>query len=174
MKNNKNKKTIEIDVKRALEHLKDVALGLSPDISCLSCNEAYCCRKQKIIEISSREFAIRKPLITKEHKERAKIQKDIFEKTGLYTCPFNNPIDGKCEIYDTRFAVCASYCVMNNKEDCNSDTKSGLEVVNPMIIFSKITEENTMNYLTHVSEGIDEKGDNVQSDILQEFIKLMS
>ncbi len=83
------------------------------------------------------------------------------EDTGLYTCPFLSD-DGKCEIYDKRFAVCAQYGVINEIKHCDSSTMHKLMVVNPMQIMSNIVDRNALAYLMFAASG-------KETDILTEF-----
>ncbi len=125
--------------------------------SCSSCNYNYCCVSQKVIEISTLEWEDRKHLIEQKHIDRAKVQIERFDKEGLFTCPFNDPVTGQCDIYDERFIVCAQYRVINNKEHCNSDTRHGLQVVNPMNIFTILMNKDktgkAREYMMHYSTG---------------------
>ncbi len=147
----------------------EIMLGLSPTISCNSCNEAYCCIDQKHIEISDSEFKAIKHLIGVEVLERARNEvKRSAKNDGRYTCPFLE--DGRCSIYDNRFIVCAGYGVVTPKELCrNTNRVIDIEVISPMDVYTKVFftgDKKTVDYLRKHSQG-------KQTDILKEFKKIL-
>ncbi len=124
----------------------EVCAAAGKATSCSTCNNNYCCVGQKDIEISDREWNEHlEDLITPSQIFRAIKEikwmenEDNVEKT--FDCPFNDPRTGRCEIYEDRFFVCAQYHVFNPKEDCDSRTEKGLEVLNPMGVISNLSRK---------------------------------
>ena len=136
---------------------KYAVLATQGKSSCAGCTTGYCCTTQKIIEISTVEWTERQHLITSEHIDRAKVQVKRFEAESLFTCPFLDPVTKLCDIYDERFAVCAQYHVFNPVEDCNSDTESGLQVINPMVVMKAMASDPKSHALVgdlmHIAQG---------------------
>lgn len=168
-------KTIYIDVSKVIGTIKDSMMNQSQTIACHRCDKAYCCRNQVSIQISDIEFELVSVLITEEQKERARKEiaanKQMFGKT-VYTCPFNNPDTGMCEIYNYRFVVCAGHGVIHeNPEVCNTEGelgKDGTKIVNPMntMEIAVDTSEEAKQYLMHLASGN-------PTDILEEFKKII-
>jgi len=147
--------------------------------SCMTCEENFCCVGQRNIEILSLEWDTKlKALITTEQESRAlqqvKRYNDPEAEEPSFDCPFNDPDTGKCEIYDDRFYVCAQYNVFNPKEHCDSKTRNGLEVINPIAVFNvlgssmkygavmhnleQLAEGHAVNMIDAWKEHLEEKG----------------
>ena len=109
--------------------------------SCAGCTTGYCCTMQRIIEISTTEATERQHLVEEKHRVRAKHELEVFEKEGHFTCPFKDPETNLCDIYEERFAVCSQYHVFNPVEDCDSRTKAGLQVLNPMMVMKTMSQD---------------------------------
>ncbi len=127
---------------------------------------------QQWVEIAKKEFDQIKPQITAEQMARAKFQiENPTMKRGMttYDCPFNDPITGKCEIYNSRFVICAQYGVTNPIEECNTDNpnSNGPMVVNPVLIYENINNQNTIEYLRYLAHDAE------QTTIIDEFRKLL-
>lgn len=149
-------------------------LGQSPKIACHGCDKAYCCRNQQSIQISSIEFEQIKPLITDEQLRRAKKEIEsprIMYGKRVYTCPFNNPLTGACEIYANRFVVCAGHGVVGETEEvCNTEgSNKGTMIVNPMNTFRIAceTSKETEAYLHYIASN------GQPADVLESFKKLV-
>ncbi len=147
---------LKIDESKMNKLLKESLLGQSDKIACHKCDKPYCCRNQQAIQISTTEFEskIKQHLITDIHIARAKAEKEKdlhMDELSVYTCPFNNPDTGECEIYDNRFIVCAGHGVVaEDVEVCNTETsKDGTMIVNPFntldIAIKK--DEEMFNYI---------------------------
>lgn len=171
MSSEEKQKIIEVDPKDAIEIIKNTMLGLSPDISCNSCDKPHCCRGQRFVEIAQSEFEQIKPLIQPKHMIRAKKQIEAPRMSNgfhVYDCPFNDPDTGKCDIYEYRFVVCASYGVYSPIDHCDtSKGYNGTQVANPMHVFTSIKDEATLAYLSHHAS------DAVGTNIIDEFRKLL-
>ena len=126
---------------------------------------------QQWVEIEKKEFDQIEPQITAEQMARAKFQiENPMMKRGMttYDCPFNDPATGKCEIYNSRFIICAQYGVTSPIEDCNTDGDgTGTMVVNPILIYENLKDRNTMNYLGYLAR------DAKQTTIIDEFRRLL-
>lgn len=149
-------------------------LSQSPDIACHKCDKPYCCRNQQSIQISTVEFEQIKHTITEEQAKRAKHEIDnprIMYGKRVYTCPFNDQVSGKCEIYDYRFVVCASHGVLGaDSEVCNTEgSNKGTMIINPLNTFRIAIEgsEQTEAYLGYISSNGE------ATDILEEFKKIL-
>ena len=133
---------MNLSLKDRTEQLaKYAVLATRGKSSCYGCTTGYCCTMQKIIEISTVEATERAHLIEDKHRARAKVQLEIFEREGYFTCPFKDPVTNLCDIYDERFAVCSQYHVLNPVEDCDSRTRSKLQVINPMHIMKTMAQD---------------------------------
>ena len=144
-------------VEDVITNLKASMLGQSAKIACHGCDKNYCCVNQQRIEISKLEFEQIKPHITDEQYKRAKYEIDnsrIMNGFTVYTCPFNNPDTGMCEIYENRFVVCATHGVVaDDIEACNTEASNkGTFIVNPIRTFEIACEdEATMAYMMHLA-----------------------
>ena len=153
---------LKVDLGRIASTLKEALLGQSDKIACHTCNKPYCCQNQIRISVSDIEFQQILPIITDEHRERARYQsknKRMMNGQLTYTCPFNNPDTGMCEIYDNRFVVCAGHGVVADSEEaCNTETNNtGTMIVNPLNTMQiAMKEYDVMQpYLFHLSKGED-------------------
>lgn len=149
-------------------------LGQSPKIACHGCDKAYCCRNQQSIQIADIEFEQLKHIITDDQLRRAKKEIDsprIMFGKNVYTCPFNDPVTGACEIYANRFIVCAGHGVVGPTEEvCNTEgSNTGTMIVNPMntLKIACDTSEEAEAYLGYVAHQ------GQPTDILECFKKLV-
>jgi Fe-S-cluster containining protein len=132
--------------------------------ACKSCTEAYCCSWMKEIGISVKEFDEIEHLVTPEQIERARVE--VAKDGDTYRCAFLSE-EGKCEIYDERFLVCAMYSVIGTNKSCHSDNKKhNIPMVNPIdVIVASMKNEavdKRMRSMVSDSEG---------TDVLIEFTK---
>jgi Fe-S-cluster containining protein len=127
---------------------------------CKDCDKSYCCEHQKRIVVTTKEFTNIVDLITDEHISNAKEELSKDYKSG-YKCPFL--IDGRCSIYDNRFAVCASYGVCGDTVE-NTCTIQALHkdiaIIDPAEVIYRL-DENTLVEMINLNSDI--------TDILQEF-----
>ena len=164
------KKTINVE--DCVNRVNQTMLGLSADISCHNCDKNYCCVGQKHVQIEQREFQNIEHLITAEQLARAREQiENPVMKRGItvYDCPFNDPVTGKCEIYDVRFMVCAGYGVVNPIEECDTDNEdaSGTMVVNPLHIFEALKDEDTILYISDLARN------DKETTVIDEFRRVL-
>ena len=116
-------------------------------ISCFECNELHCCRKKKSISVSGLEKKVLRRIITKEHRERARVQIVQHALTGYYSCPFLDN-DGKCSIYLYRPIACSSYMVTTGADGCSTPHgKSG--IVDPIFALRHLPEK----YIKKISKS---------------------
>jgi len=160
-----------VDLPKVADVLKAALLVQSNKIACHSCDKPYCCQNQIRIAISYLEFQQLRPIITDEQKERARYQdknKRMMNGHLTYSCPFNNPDTGKCEIYENRFVVCAGHGVVaDSPEACNTESGSkGTMIVNPLNTMRiAMKEYDVMGpYLAYLGSGED-------IDVLDAFVK---
>jgi len=100
---------------------------IAPMNSCIGCDKSYCCKGQRDIAVTGTWIEEIKSMITTKQRERF----DTMRDDGLIDCPFNRE-DGKCEIYDHRPFVCASYHVLESPERCNTDlVKEEISMIHP-------------------------------------------
>ncbi len=162
--------------KETNEMIKHVSLTAGDALggsACRSCKEAYCCSYQVEVGITSSEFDAIAHLVTPEQIERAKIQLNnpspiVIDGRATYRCPFLSE-EGRCEIYDERFMICAIYSVVGNNHQCSLDNKGGrVAVVNPaeVIINAAKTYLKVRDRMLFHIDGNEEP-----SDVLIEFKK---
>ena len=155
----KSEKSVQISLPEVIDNIKNSMLGLSDTIACHNCDKNYCCIDQISIQISTIEFEQIKPHITNEQYKRAKFEIEnprLEYGKSVYSCPFNSPVTGKCEIYENRFVVCAGHgTVADTPEACNTKvSQTGTLIVNPMMTFSAASkDEHTRLYLGHIADG---------------------
>ena len=137
--------------------------------ACKTCTEPSCCKLMHETGISKEEFDEIEHLVTDVHISRArKTVKLDKQYNGLtsYQCPFLSP-EGKCDIYDERFVVCAGYSVVGDPKQCNeSNIGDIVKVVNPLNIFTYASEisPEVKKRLYKVAEG-------TESTVMDEFKK---
>ena len=103
---------------------------VAPMNSCTGCDKSHCCKGQRDISVTGTWIEEIKPMITNEQRARY----DNMRTDGLIDCPFNDK-DGKCEIYDHRPFVCASYHVLEHPDRCDTDrVKEEISMVHPAAI----------------------------------------
>ena len=141
--------------------------------ACRTCDKAYCCEYQVEVGITASEFDTIVEYITPAQIERARIQLNnpspiVIGGKPTYRCPFLSE-EGKCEIYDQRFMICAIYSVVGDNVQCSLANKEGsVAVVNPaevIINTAKKHPEVKARMLHHVD------GNETPSDVLEEFKK---
>jgi len=143
---------------------------LNGTYACSTCDKSYCCEYQTKINIGAAEFDDIEHLVTPIQIARAKQQIEnktpiIVDGKKTYRCPFLSD-KGKCEIYDERFIVCASYSVIGDNLACNQDSDiPNVSVIAPLnVLGASLQNPKQRDRFTH---SLSKEG----SDILEEFRK---
>jgi len=174
-------------VKERNEILKEVSFSLGDQLggsTCRSCDKAYCCEHQSQVGISSIEFDVIEHLVTDEQIARAQVEVDKLDNnTALrcsgeqtYRCPFLSE-EGKCEIYENRFIVCASYSVISKEHNCSAtlcDKGSSVQIVDPNSIFMSAMNTNKTvvdKILEVIPENIIDDGTDIISEFVSRYLK---
>jgi len=181
-----------MEIKERNEVLKEVSFSLGDKLggsTCRSCDKAYCCEHQSQVGISSIEFDIIAHLVTNEQIARAQVEVDKLDnlekqwvkenKTDSdrgYRCPFLSE-EGRCEIYENRFIVCASYSVISKEHNCSAtlcDKDSSVQIVDPNAIFmSSMNTNKTVvdKILEVIPEDIIDDGTDIISEFVSRYLK---
>ena len=137
--------------------------------ACRSCEESYCCEYQNKVTISHKEFDSIQHLVTPEQVQRAKEQlSNTFTLNGYstYRCPFLSE-KGRCEIYDERFIICASYSIVGSNWQCSLENDEGsIGIVSPMG-----TTILAMEKYPSVATRFRNMAEEETTDVLEEFVK---
>ncbi len=139
-----------------MEEARNIASRQSLKNACISCTEQYnCCRNQSTIRVHSQEIKDIKHLIEKKHITRILEQKKIKADTGKYSCPFNDPETGKCDIYEDRFTICSVHMAIGDPESCNSlKNENGTNNINIEVVFENLKNNHTVfSYQSHLSNN---------------------
>jgi Fe-S-cluster containining protein len=136
--------------------------------ACGNCTSSHCCT-QKEVGIAPIEFDWIESLVTDIHIERARRQVKLLEVDKdrvMYVCPFLSP--NGCDIYDNRFAVCATYSVLGT--DGSQCRHSGIETIamvrKDKVLTIAMKDEIVEDRVLQIyNSGVD----NGPSDVLEEF-----
>ena len=161
-------KELNLELKLIGKKIAEKMVGLPH--ACSTCDKSYCCEYQVQIGIGEVEFEQIKHLVTPTHIARAKQQIEnktpiLMEGVRTYRCPFLSD-EGKCEIYDERFIVCAGYCVTGDNIACNKDSGIAIvSIVDPDPILTIASEnDKQLDRFNRIATG-------KPSDVLEEFRK---
>jgi len=136
--------------------------------ACHACDKSYCCEYQHEIGIAPIEFDKIEELVTPEQIARARVELTSTATTkagkSLYRCPFLSK-EGKCEIYDERFIVCAAYSTIGTNFSCSPANDDGpVPTVNLFNVFEAVSQDpGTRARLIEAAET------DTPSDVLKEF-----